>query len=180
MPSLGSRGCPPCSPAPPTPRPPLRPSRRRLRSRRSLSSSPPAPSRNKAPPGGVGNLHRRPRFERQHPERVEGHFRPSYRARIRRSVFLVAAARIGGCPFPRAAFSGLPNGYVAGYARRRRTKGRELATHGSDALKSGALGGRAWRLLKQSVPDWPSAQTQSKDSAPRSCRLFRPAGTEAI
>ena len=43
-----------------------------------------------------------------------------------------------------------------------------------------ANGGRAWRLLKQSAPDWPSAQTQSKDSAPRSCRLFRPAGTEAI
>jgi hypothetical protein len=47
--------------------------------------------------------------------------------------------RIGGCPFPRAAFSGLPYGYVAGYARRRRTKARGLATHGSDAQKSGAL-----------------------------------------
>src|ERR1700733_5611718 len=139
MPSLGSRGCPPCSPAPPSPRLPLPPRMRRLRSRRSLSPSPPAPSRNKAPPGGVGNLHHRPRFELQHPKRVEGRCRPSCGARIRRSVFLVAAARVGGGPFPRAAFSGLPYGYVAGYARRRRAKGRELATHGSDGLKSGAL-----------------------------------------
>ena len=124
---LSKPGVRPCRPAPPSPRPTMHPRRRRLRSRRSLSPSPPAPSRNKAPPGGVGNLHRRPRFELQHPERVEGHCSTSYRARIRRSVFLVAAARIGGCPFPRAAFRGFPNGYVAGYARRRRTKGRELA-----------------------------------------------------
>ena len=78
---LSEPGRAPCRLAPPSPRPPLRPRRRRLRSRRSLSPSPPAPSGIRRHPGGVGNLHHRPRFELQHPE-------PTLRAVADRAVEL--------------------------------------------------------------------------------------------